>query len=104
MALRARWEVNMRNERLTTTELDKLRNAFPTHMGETEMSVLVQDAVFEIIDRRANDLTSENKETLRWCRALISETYRAWHGHCFEYERAVALLERLIVQAMKVNP
>ena len=60
--------------RLTDEELEAIGDAFPTHLGEPPRSVLVQRLLAELRHLRAQALTAEDVEALRWARRVMDGT------------------------------
>ena len=81
--------------RMTDEELDVLSRCFPTHMGEPTAAVLVQRCISELKERRALDLTSEEREALEWARVCVVQDMQY---PLERHQRALAILSRLVKQ------
>ena len=71
------------SKRLTDSELDAMSRRFPTHLGEPPGSVKIQEMITELRERRASDLTEEEREALRWVAQWMrdctsDEDHKAW--------------------------
>lgn len=60
------------SDRLTDRDLNLIGLRFPTHFGMPETSVLVQRLLSELRERRALDLTAEDREALRFARRVVA--------------------------------
>jgi hypothetical protein len=84
--------------RLTDEEIEYIRRAFPTHLGEPKHSVLIQRLVAELREHRAAALTDEEREALEWLRdvfagVIYGVTLPEWRT---KHDRALAVLDRLL--------
>lgn len=57
--------------RLTEAELTRLADYFPTHLGEPEVSVLIQRAISELRERRQAELSESDIDALNHARSFV---------------------------------
>lgn len=86
------------SERLSDGDLDLIGLRFPTHFGMPETSVLVQRLLSEIRERRAADLSSDERTALDFARDVI-DTHGTYTDRCEDAQLAslaLAVLDRLL--------